>query len=708
MKRRNFLKLGSVGTIGLATEKWLDLDLLPSLGDANELASSDGLSINPIVPVRIFENRKDEMLKQLVTIKEKYGLKRFLLCAPMDEVMLAGFPGRDVYQRIGENIRAVKSEIEPHGIEIGWWCAPSLRSGYDKRYQQIVDLSGRTADYSPCPLDPVFAEEFSNNIALVVEIAKPFAVQFEDDYELSWHPPNNVNFGCFCSRHLAEFAEKTGRTYTREMLYDLFQQSNAETIALRRKWADMSRETLVGLAKRIRNKVDKVAPDTRISLCQSGVADFDGDFTEAVTRAFAGNTRPLTRLYGTSYGSDEALSMPSSIFHALYSRQHLPDDIECIHESDTNPHTRFFMSATKIRSFMTTAFAYGFDDSLFYSTQYLDNLLEEKGYLEMYRRESKRFSSLKDAVNGAPVVGCEIVHHPFAHTAVPYRPNNNGWGGRPNSPQNPWANVLSRFGIPYTAKNGTVKAISGDSLKIMSDSEIESLLRAGVLLDGYAAFVLTERGFGKWIGAEVSSGTEASFWFEGVRDLTRHRNLQSKLMYNFGFGQGSIASDTFYLIKPHSQAEIITDFLDAKETPVIPGFIRFENELGGRVAITSFALSRNSSSAVFNYKKKELLRETIEWLGRENLPVYVNDQPNVFCVCNEHKEKDYLIVTVITTSADKISSLSFDVAPKWRQGRLTYLSQEGWKPVGFNRIATGFTTKVDMSIMEPAVFKISL
>lgn len=708
MQRRNFIRLSTLASAGATLpDGWSK-----SSAQHNRIGGHDGSDIkliNPIIPIRFYTNRKEKMLQQLIELRNNYGLSRFLLCAPMDETILTGFPKAEVYQEIGEMILDVKESLQSYGIEIGWWCAPTIRSGFDNRFQNITDLSGRVALHSPCPLDPIFREEFSNNVARVAEISHPFVIQFEDDFELSWQPPNNINFGCFCPLHLAEFAKRQGRNYTREELFQLFQLSNDHTIQLRKEWALLSRDTLVDFAKLIRKKVDQFSPQTRLSLCQSGVADFDGDFTEAVTRAFAGNTRPLTRLYGSSYSSDDAISLPENIFHALYSRQHIPKDVECIHESDTYPHTRFFMSAAKIRSFMTTAFAYGFDDSLFYCTQYLDNLLEERGYVEMYKKEVKRFSTLRKEVAGTSVIGCEIMYNPDIHAAVPYKPTTATSGGRPQAPQNPWVNLLSRFGIPYTTKDGKVKAVSAASLTIMGKQEIESLLQGAVLLDGEAAYTLSQRGYGKLIGAQVTPGKEANFSYEGVRDIRKHKGVRGELMYNLLFAPAGSEGGSFYLLNAEPDAEIITDFLAPGEKPVTPGLIRFENEWGGRVAITAFRLAGNRSSAVFNYKKKILLHETIEWLGKEELPVSVNDLPNIFCICNRHDSGKYLLITIISLSSDHSDRLSLNLSSAWKNASVAQLRPDGrWMAAEISRTGKRVDIKTDLFLMEPIILKLTI
>lgn len=461
--------------------------------------------IDPIIPFKFYAGREKEMLEDMLKLKRESGLRRFLLTGPGLGVRLTGFPAAKVYQDLGELLLLVKNQMTPHGIEVGWWCAPSLKSGKGN-FQNITGIDGKVSEISSCPLDAGFRETFSDNVAIVAKIAKPFMIQFEDDFELSNHV--GVPFGCFCPLHLEKFGQSQKRYYSREELMDIFSELTPESIKLRRAWAELSCESLTDLATLVREKVDAVAPETRMALCQAGCVDFDGDMTEPVARAFAGKTRPAVRLFGSSYSSDNGAQLPVAIFHALYSKQHLPDDFELFHESDTYPHTRFFMSSSKLKTLMTAAFSYGLDDSLFYTTQYLDNPTEENGYSSMFKAETRRFNAIKEAVSDCSVEGCEIIYEPFEHTVIPY---DKQTGRRPVQAMNAWVNILGRFGIPYTSKGGKVKMISGTTVKVMSDEQIKELLSESVFLDGKAAYYLTERGFGELIGAEVVPGGKAAF-----------------------------------------------------------------------------------------------------------------------------------------------------------------------------------------------------
>lgn len=703
MERRNFIKSLGIGTTATFISPQ---NIFAKMGNSVDYQQNIndllGDSVDPLVPFRFYRNRKEYMLKQLIKIKNEYGLRRFLLTAPNEEVRFEGFPKLSVYSEIGKMVLEVKNALAKHDIEIGWWCAPTLRMGAGAPFQYITGIDGSVSNTTPCPLDSAFQNTFSNYVQTVVRIARPSIIQFEDDYELSWQPP--ISFGCFCPLHLDAFSKITGKNYTREELMTIFKTVTSESIKLRKAWAALSKESLIQLAKSVRNKIDAVAPETRISLCQSGMADFDGDFTKDLTQALAGKTRPLTRLYGTNYSSFEDISLPQTVFHVLFSKQHLPDFFECMHESDTYPHTRFFMSASKLKSLMTVAFSYGLDNVLIYPTQYLDNPIEEKGYVEVFRDEHLRFNTIKKEIKECQLDGCEIIYKPEGHTVVPYTE------GAPGSPFNDWVRVLGRFGIPYTSKNGNVKLVSGNIAKTLNDEEINDLLKGGLLLDGYAANILYERGWGASLGVNIKPREKLNFCYEGIRDSNKIKNIEGKLMYNLAFAPAGNERSAFYEMGPiNENVEIVTDFLDENENPVIPGLIRFQNKQGGKVAIIAYDLRGNSSSSIFNYKKKELIKQTIEWLGDTLLPIFVKNNPNVFCIANKSLSGKYMIATIISLCADPFNQLIIDISPEFRNSKIEILQSSGkWELVKTERNNNEITIKNSFLYLSPIVLKFNV
>ncbi len=689
MKRRSFLKTSIItGAAFLNTNNLI--------GFHNDNFSDILLdkSIDPIIPVRIFLNHEEKIIEQLIELNTNYGFRRFLILAPDKTVRFSGFPAPEVYTEIGKLILRIKKKLAPYNVEIGWECSATLKQGPGAKYQYITGIDGKVSEISFCPLDPDFRKVLSSNIATVVSISHPFMISMEDDYTLT-----HAGFGCFCPHHLAEFNSKLQQNYTREDLLDIFSKVTPESIRLRREWAVLNKNSLVSLASLIRQKVDEVVPETRILLCQPGGADILGDMTEAVTKAFAGKTRPAVRLYGTNYGEDHAENLPETIFHVLHNSQNLPVDFELFHESDTFPHTRFFMSSGKIKSLMTAAFAYGVDDTRFHPVQNTDNFFEEVGYLNMFKNEIKRFNALKRAVKNCRVEGCEIIYDPFEHIVEPYNKANNRYA---------WANVTGRLGIPHTASGGKVKLISGSIIELLSDDSITKLLSGSVFLDGKAALTLSKRGFSDLIGANVIQGGQPKFLYEGIRNDAGIKDITGNIMYNFLLFVVATEGGKFVELKPLNNAKIITDFLDGEQKPVTPGMITFENKLGGRVAITAFDLNNNSSSAIINYKKKEILSQTIEWLGKEPLPIFVKNAPNVFCIFNRSKSNDFAIAVIISLCSDPFDSIILQVAPEWLNSNYEFLNINGiWEPIRTETKGRTIRIITQITLMNPLIVKFS-
>ncbi len=677
MKRRNFIKTTVIGSSIVGTGGLL------SFTQVAQIKTGDEHLINPLIPIQIFPDLEKQMLSYIIDLRKRYGYRRFLIIGPSKEFRYTGFPEKRVFIELGELILHYKSLLAPHDIEIGWWCTTTIRIGKGN-FQSIIKLDGLTAQEACCPLDPEYKETFSDYVATVVQIAQPFWINFEDDF--------HMNHGCYCPHHLEEFAKKEKRYYSREELQTILNAKTPESNRLRHAYGELNRDSLALLAASVREKVDQLAPETRLCLCQSGSSERDGNFTEAVTLAFAGKTRPVVRLAGSSYFSDSAQDIPKTIFSCLYFRQHLPSNFELLHESDTFPHTRFFMSGSKLKSLITAAYAYGLDDSLLYVNQYLENPLEEEGYRNMFLKESKRFSALKLAVQGCRIDGCEIFR-------------------KPGTSSN-WVHITGRLGIPHTSVEGKVKLISGDIVEHLTKEEIKKLLQGNVFLDGHAAYLLSKKGFSKLIGATVSTREETILppFYEGVRNPDNYAEINNRLMYNYAWAFNSSNKDSFYQIKSLFGAEVITDFLNTRNQPLYPAMIRFENDLGGRVAVMAFNLNDSyifsRSISIFNYVKKELIRQTIEWLGNKPLPVFVKHMPNAFCIFSRSESNDYAVVVITSLSSDTFDSFSLDLAPEWIESKFEILDSNGvWEVKSVETQNRTIKFNTSLSVMNPVILK---
>ncbi len=101
------------------------------------------------------------------------------------------------------------------------------------------------------------------------------------------------------------------------------------------------------------------------------------------------------------------------------------------------------------------------------------------------------------------------------------------------------------------------------------------------------------------------------------------------------------------------------------------------------------------------------MRQTIEWLGGEPLPVFVKHSPNMFCIFNRSKSNDYAVVVVTSLCSDPFDSITLEVAPEWSNAQFEILGKNGiWEKirVQVNENMIKFNTKV--SLMDPVILKL--
>ncbi|OQA83999.1 MAG: hypothetical protein BWY31_02620 [Lentisphaerae bacterium ADurb.Bin242] len=654
-------------------------------------------SIDIIIPVGLDEEPDlQKSIGSIIELHRKAGFRKFALFGPSKGWRGVGYPPKECFEEIADRILEFKKGLRDTDILVGWWNTLTLKSGKYGSHR-IVRIDGSESYFSNCPLAPAFQKRFSADVAFIAEKAAPYMIVFEDDYGINCHR----GYGCFCELHLKEFARRTGKHYSREELREKLMDGTDEAVALRLKWGELSRDSLMELAAHVRKAVDRVTPWMPMGSMQPGCADADGDSTRAVAEALAGkNHRPFVRLHGTSYSNDDVSSAPQNIFHALYGRQHLPEKFILYHESDTYPHNRFFMSAGKMKTLMASAYSYAFDGSTFQVRQHLDDPNEDPGYYEMFARECRRLNALRDAAKKCTVSGCGLISSPMGFS------RNENW-------ENGWVRAFAHFGIPYTTLESRVNVLSGKLPNALDDETIRRLLRKGLLLDGEAAKLLCDRGFAPEIGAEVTEAPEKTYskiaadicGKERIRDAFIHGNT-GRLMdgcFTFSpYGNGS-----FQQLKPlSSKTEAVTELLDFRDHPFGIGMTRFENSLGGRVVLLAQGVKNNLSSSLFNYRRQRLIQELVVWLGAEEI-VYVKECARVFCILNRPTEKFdhefYGVVTLIDLSPDPLESVELRIPADWcGKCKIELLDIDGkWKKASFEFGEGSVKILHPMTICEP-------
>jgi len=661
----------------------------------------DSGKIDVISPISVGANLGDpsEVINGIIFQHEKYGINKFMISAPMKGWRSVGYPPSEHFDDCARAIKVIREAVEPHGIEIGWWMVLTLKSGRFSDDSPTVNAAGQKHPFANCPLCREFAERLTDDAARVARIAKPSFIITEDDFSLA------ATKGCFCERHLEACSRRVGRYYSREELEKAFGANINENLALFKEWKALAGQSLTDLARLIRAKIDKENADIPIGFMQPGGADIDGDCTEAMARALAGERHtPFARLYGTFYYYGySSKGIPEIAYHPVYSKQHIGENFRYYHESDSFPSTRYHVSGSQMRALMSTMYSYGFDGSTYQTVQALDDPTEESAYGRMLAKERARFDQIHKIAKQCENKGVLISYDPFY--------NNTDKTLSKRIPL--WASVIGRFGIPYTTDRSSVAFFDLRQAKHLGDEEIKKYLSKALFLDGDAAKELCRRGFDKYLGANVLDDVISSTAL--ASDLSAREVITPEFAEK-GKGAKMPAANAYSttgngiqlrLVPNSEKCVVATELCKMNGEAVCPAMTYFENELGGKVVIMGMTLDKNGSQSLYNYRRMRLLQRLVRLCSDEFATI--KDAPDVFLIQNDAKDPNGELVgmlTLINLGEDELDRIELALPKAWRDAAASVLDASGrWVSVNFEKTPDGIAADLSASHLMPVCIR---
>lgn len=608
-------------------------------------------------------------VRDLRRLRTEFGVRRvFLTGCPGTETRLIGWePGLDRFEKFGDTLAKIRAAVADTGLEVGWWCAPTLACAKNGPFQFMVGDSGRVALHSPCPLDEKFVTALCARIKTVCRRGRPTSILFEDDLHFNGQR-DQTNDGwtgpcCYCPLHLKKVGASCGQTYTREGLLAALKAKTPEGERARRAFAEAKTESMIAFGQAIRRAVDEVSPE--ITMGMSGNSDLSHGRCDATeyARAIAGKHRPFVRIpcsiYDSSGSFEEMLNWTARGFRNFLK---CPRDIERMHEMDTYPHNRFFMPDAIVSALLAKVVSWGGESVLYYGTQYLDDPLEDDGYFRCLKRENRKLAALRDELRGMSPCGVFV---PEAD------PKINFFG--------------ARYGLPMSLERGTTTLLAGHAASSMDAAALKVILsRGGVVLDGRCAAIATMKGLAPLMGVEVKASAEFPVASERVEDIAVSPRIAGRRIPNFNYAAPTAAEKSpckTMAALAGAKAETLVSFVDAFGKTYAPSVMRVTTADGRRFGFISTTLTENRSAALYSIRKREVIADLLEWTSGGEIPVRVADERNVEVIANENTDGRTLVVTAIVLRADVIDRLDLQFAEKWLKAPVEELGQDGvWRP----------------------------
>ncbi|MGW2144441.1 hypothetical protein ACWCOT_09040 [Nonomuraea bangladeshensis] len=540
---------------------------------------------------------------QVLPGRDATGLARYCVDHAIPEVVLfygaeelhSGHPagvGEDLWF---EHIAQAKEVLDRYGI--GASLNPWITAGHTDRgrvqdlgFAPMVSPLGEVATTCASFACPVWREWVAGHYGRFAGLG--FRVLWvEDDFRYHNHEPLTWGGG-FEPEMLTRFAALAGAEPTREELVAAITAGGPPhpwRALLQRTWREAQLEVLDAIR-------DAVAGRAALGLMSSrlDVASIEGrDWASVFERA--GVHRPHFAPYADVPGA----RLSYSLAMLELQRAIRPAGAEVAPEIENSPHTEWTKSDTQTWSEMVAARLSGADGML------LDLHPFVTGEPQRYPRIGELLDRSRPALDFTAGRDLETYG-----VGVPWWPDTaarvQGDGtieGLIADPLRP-ADYLLPYGVPIRAGIAPVTALFGKVAWGLPDERVEELFSGGVLLDGHAALILTERGYGSLLGVRVEEVTDR--WTPSRRPYSMERIADGGglLSVNLQPALARLAADP--------AAEVWTRVVTPRDEPWSDGRVAYVNALGGRV----FTLAACAPERLARCDDGQALAQrAVRWLG---------------------------------------------------------------------------------------------
>ncbi|WP_199547743.1 hypothetical protein [Streptomyces sp. N35] len=350
---------------------------------------------------------------------------------------------------------------------------------------------------------------------------------------------------------------------------------------LQQVWRTAQLEVAEGLAQSVR---ENSAGRGRLGLMSSlpALHSVEGRDWDALFTALSIGQQVTQRPHFAPYSDTPGRSLASAVWSLEAQRALRPPYVACEPEIENWPHTAWSKSDTQTWSEMVTAQLAGAEALL------LNVHPSSAERAEQFPRIDRLLSRARPALDWAAglrpeqsaSLGIGLPWKP--DTAAHLRTTGGRWQELEADPART-ADFLLGYGVPVTAGPAPVQALFGRAVDAFGEDELRAMLSGGLLLDGVAAQLLTERGFADLLGVRAG------------RLYAREEPAQpgpyaaERITALAGADVGEYVSvdvqPALARLEPVPGAQVITEILTPDDSHWGAGRCHFVNALGGRVAV---------------------------------------------------------------------------------------------------------------------------
>ncbi|MDQ8196262.1 hypothetical protein QEH59_17640 [Coraliomargarita sp. SDUM461004] len=495
----------------------------------------------------------------------------------------------------------------------------------------MIGETGANNGLSPCPLCENWQAYLIEIFCHLTREIEPVAMWIEDDWRLHNHGEEMGFGGCFCDVCLERFAQKTGEAADRKTVLARI-LAGGTPHPWRAHWLEHAKESLLEPAEKLAAALKQEAPAMRIGLMSSipDVHSVEGRDWNRLMDLWSQGDKYLIRPHMPPYTEEPPIQTPPT--YSRHTLANLDGDCDIYPELENSPRCGPY----------SVSHAYSvweIQNAILYGAQGITiNHFDNMGMNTYYDRDFGKALGAKREVFDAlmnlelddrKARGVKILFSPdvarhtqTANTAsLDAAQMNANEGSLKDLQANSvaWSKVFYALGIAHgftrSLEGDDILAVSDQTLRCYSDSEIETLLSRKLLLDLPSAEILVQRGFGALIG---------------VQDIARMPLEQSAYSIEevnatfFGELEGGVKARMCAQRCTHAigvlhyapGVETLSTIKNAQLDTLFPGSGLFTNTLGGTIYTTCYPLdTAQFYMAYFNRVRQEYWTKLLFKMG---------------------------------------------------------------------------------------------
>ena len=518
---------------------------------------------------------------------------------------------KEIFSELADNCAFFKS----HGFQVGAWIWTFWIKG-SNGYCKMRGLDGNDIKEFACPTDKDFVDFASQYIKNIAKCGVDI-IMFDDDFRYAFLGDSPA---CLCDNHVKMINEITGEALTREQLSGKITTGGKNVY--RDAYIKSNGDALRSFAKSMRDAVNEIDPKIRLGACACLSSwDIDGIMARELSHILAGDTKPFVRLIGAPYwaarkawGNRLADTIELERMESAWTRD---SNIEILAEGDSFPRPRSLCPASFVEGHDTAIRVSGCTDGILkYDLDYCSNADYEDGYVFRHEKNADLYKAIHGAFSDKTSVGVRIYEYQSKFSGMdmdsPVR------CGKPEYMFfSAAARTLAYNTIPtvYEGKGVCGAVFDENARHIPKDA-----LKDGMIIDGIAAKILTDRGI------DVGITCFGECVYNGVEEHFLHND-------NHILSLGSGIFD----ISISKNAKILSDMNTSKG--ILPVSYIYENANGERFLVLNIntrIVSKNANSnLLYHYERARQYADIIPWLSGKKLPAFVYGCPSMYVQCKE-------------------------------------------------------------------------